>query len=213
MALSPRDREIVRLHLVSLENLQYIKAELDTNRRALVAAQRQNFLNLQWWLKSMLCVVPDDEGIREVADMIQESRLDGPPVTVLTSPPPALDVAAEVAKVLRECAHAKTIRGIHVQLDIDQMKHQPASVPIGTRVAEGEKFGTFATKAWHETNTMDHMATWAATLAGMVEGRQEYHGQGKRVAIASVGPCCFEGFCVLLGGTKYVSFHCYPNSR
>lgn len=213
MALSTRDRGTVSRHLATPTNLQYIVGSLKLGRGKPVTTKYENFEEIKWWLKSMLLVSADDAAVREVADLIQQLSPPRPAVIIETAPPPPLDVAKEKKKITDDCAYSATLHGVYVQLDVDQNKHQPASVPIGTREASGEKFGTYATTAWHETHTMEHMATWAGTLTGMVEGKKVEHGQSRRIEITDAGPVCFEGFCVLLGGTKYVSFHCYPNSR
>lgn len=214
MALSPRERAVITAHLNVPANVQYILGELKTGRGKTIPVKRENFEAIQWWLKSMLVLSPDDAGVMEVATLIQEKCPPRPAVLIETALPAPLDVAKEKLAVTRDCAYAETIRGIYVQLDIDQNKHQPAGIPIGTREIHGEKFGDYATKEWHKTHTMDYMATWAAGLPPMIEGKKIEHGQSKRVSIDDVDrPCCFEGFCVLLGGTKYVSFHCYPNSK
>jgi hypothetical protein len=215
MALTTHERNTVQLHLVTRENLVYIQGELILGSRKSVEDGRKNYAALGWWLKSMLLIVADEAGILEVAEMIRVANSDGPRVNFQLSSPPPLDVAAEIKKIKDECGHAAPlIDGIYVQLDIDQNKHQPASLPIGTRGVNGEKFGTYATKAWHVSNTIKYMAEWAKGLTNLVEGRQTYHGQSVRVDIKDVDTsCCFEGYCTLLGGKKYVSFHCYPNSR
>lgn len=213
MALSTRDRTTVTQHLSTPVNLQYVIGTLKTGRGKSMPDKYENFNEIKWWLKSMLMIMADDAGVREAADLIQTLCTTKPTPVIETQPPPPIDVAKETKKIKDDCAHSATIRTIYVQLDVDQNKHQPSSVPIGTRQASGEKFGTYATTAWHEANTMDYMATWAATLANMVEGKKVEHGQSKRIDMPDAGRCCFEGFCVLLGGTKYVSFHCYPNSR
>jgi hypothetical protein len=213
MALNPRDRNTLTTHLGTATNLAYIVGSLSAGRGKLMPVKYANFEEIKWWLKSMLLITTDDAGVREAADLIQQLSTARPALVIETAPPPPLDVAKEKKKITDDCAHAATIRTVYVQLDVDQNKHQPSSVPIGTREASGESFGTYATKAWHESHTMDYMATWAATLTGMVEGKKVEHGQSRRIDIDGAGPCCFEGLCVLLGGTRYVSFHCYPNSR
>jgi hypothetical protein len=214
MALTARDKSTLSAHLRSAANLQYIVGQLKAGSGKTMPIKYENFEELKWWLKSALMITTDDAGIREAADTIQQSSTARPALVIETAPPPPVDVAKEKKKVTDDCGHAATIRTIYVQLDDAQNKHQPPGVPIGTRqTAGGQKFGIFATKAWHETHTMDYMATWAAGLSGMVEGKKVEHGQMKKVQIPDVGECSFEGFCILLGGTKYVSFHCYPNSR
>ena len=216
MALTARERATVVQHLVTLENLRYIRGNLKigNDRLVLVPARRENFDAIQWWLQSMLLISADEAGVEEARQMIASSLLDGRAVDIVTALPPPLNVEAEKAAVLRESAHQIMVGAIHVQLDIDQNKHQPNSVPIGSRGVSGQKFGEYATKTWHETHTMKHMADWAKDLPKQKEGDKEYHGQAKRIQIRGVtDPVCFEGYCVTLGGVKYVSFHCYPNDR
>lgn len=216
MALTPRELASVSQHLKTLENLRYIRGRLSLGKpqKVLVPARRDNFRELEWWLKSMLFIVADEDGVEQVREMVASSKLDGKTVEIETSVPPPLDVDYEKRMIIQESAHQKTINGIHVQLDIDQNKHQPSSVPIGTRGINGQQFGTYATKEWHETSTMKHMAEWAEQLGKQNEGEKKYHGQAKRVPIKGVDdPVCFEAFCVTLGGKKYVSFHCYPNNQ
>lgn len=216
MALTTRELASVTQHLNTLENLRYIRGQLNLGkaRTVLVPKRHENFSEIKWWLKSMLYIVADAEGVEEVRTLIAESRLDGRAVDLVISEPPPLDVEKVKRAILAESAHQIMIQGVHVQLDIDQNKHQPASVPIGTRGINGQQFGTYATKSWHEGTTMQHMAQWAKSLPEQEEGNKEYHGQAKRIAITGVGdPVCFEGFCVTLGGNKFVSFHCYPNNQ
>lgn len=212
MALSARDKTTITNHLKVGANVQYILGELKLGKKSM-PEKYENFTQIRWWLKSMLMIHADDQGVREAADAIQAAVTTKPIPVIETAPPPPIDVAKETKKITDDGAHSLTIRTIYVQLDVDQNKHQPEGVPIGTRQASGEKFGTYATTAWHETHTMDYMATWAASLTNMIEGKKVEHGQSKRIQIDDAGLCCFEGFCMLLGGTKYVSFHCYPNSR
>ncbi|MES2676543.1 MAG: hypothetical protein V4660_20060 [Pseudomonadota bacterium] len=119
------------------------------------------------------------------------------------------DLRAQAAHTARYSVNEETIE---VMLDNDQMKHQPRSVPIGTRVAEGEKFPTHkASKAWHEDNTMRFMALWAANTP-LVEGGRESFNQGEKYLVDTLG-ISFEGTYLVLNNEKYVLFHCYPNSR
>lgn len=212
MALSIRDRAVISAFLDQAGNRQEILSELKLGRQ-LVPVRQDNFRQIKWWLKSALLVMADDVGVREAADLIQQKCPPRPVVVIETSVPPAVDVTALKQMILDDCAYGVDIRGIYVQLDDAQNKHQPSSVPIGTRKIHGEKFGTYATKAWHLENTMDYMATWAAALPGLVEGKKVEHGQARKVTMDDAGPCSFEAFCMLLAGKRYVSFHCYPNSR
>jgi hypothetical protein len=93
-------------------------------------------------------------------------------------------------------------------LDNDQLKHQPDDHVIGTRqVGGGTKFkSAYASPAWHQANTLVHMADWAEGLGVMTVGQKIEHGQG-----APVDQIHYEGFCIFAGGKKYVLFHCYPH--
>ncbi|TCK36962.1 hypothetical protein B0G84_5991 [Paraburkholderia sp. BL8N3] len=143
----------------------------------------------------------------EAATMISKARPPLPAVTIqIKEPPKPVEVAKEIAKIKADCGYAAEIDNIYVQLDNDQNKHQPPGLPIGTRQTHGgEKFGTFATTGWHGQNTMVYMAQWAAGLTDLVEGQKKEHGQANVVEGRS-----YEGYCMLLGGKRYVSFHCYP---
>jgi hypothetical protein len=177
-----------------------------------VSDKYENYEELKWWLKSKHLINTDLEGIQEVVELIDNSKLrpKGGKVEVLLPPP--VNVPREIALIKTDCAYSADIDGVYVQIDVDQNKHQPKEVPIGTRQIHGEKFGTYATTAWHQQNTMRHMANWAK-LQILEEGQKIDHGQSKRVDIATAGKCSFEGFVKLLGGKRYVSFHCYPNSK
>lgn len=95
--------------------------------------------------------------------------------------------------------------GVFVQLDVDQLKHQHPDVPIGSRQkGGGNKFVKKCDATWHVSTTLEHMAVWAAALQ-MQEGGKVEHGQSK-----PVDGIHYEGYCILAGGKKYVSFHCYP---
>jgi len=99
-----------------------------------------------------------------------------------------------------------TIAGVYVQLDCDQLKHQPPETPIGTRVTHGgNKFLRICDANWHHHNTMTYMANWANGLGAMTPGQREFHGQ-----FAAVNGIHYEGFCLYANGQKWVSFHCYP---
>lgn len=95
---------------------------------------------------------------------------------------------------------------VYVQLDNDQLKHQPPNAPIGTRQTHGgTKFGVFATADWHRNHTMVYMREWARELGEMREGQAIFHGQAQ-----IVDDIHYEGFCLYAQDKKYVSFHCYP---
>ena len=113
-------------------------------------------------------------------------------------------------------AVTKTVSGVEVYLDIDQLKHQPAKHPIGTRKkGGGTKFDPRektegseheqGSPEWHKEITMEYIGKWAAGLNDLVEDVKEYHGQGE-----AHDKIHYEGYCLLSGGKKYVFFHCYP---
>ena len=188
------------------------------------AAKQENYKAIRQLLRD-LGIAGTDPNVKEALPIIARGKPPTVPTIVLNieDPGPEIDVNAEIRRIKGDVGHAHEfaelddapiLPSIYVQLDCDQLKHQPKSVAIGTRdKGGGEKFGTYATKTWHEENTMLYMARWARDLRGMVEGRKVDHGQSERVPIDTSGPTCFEGYCMLLGGKKYVSFHCYPNSR
>jgi hypothetical protein len=129
------------------------------------------------------------------------------PVTIEWQRPPKENPAAGKLKTLLGDASAvsQDYDGIYVQLDCDQLKHQPPSHPIGTRQkGGGNKFNNTCDAAWHQLNTMAHMAEWARALT-LSDGETKDHGQSK-----PVNKIHYEGFCLLADGKKYVSFHCYP---
>jgi hypothetical protein len=121
-------------------------------------------------------------------------------------------VRVDAARALQDAKNGAsdvtiTQNGVEVWLDNDQLKHQPIGTPIGTRVTSGgNKFkSSNASKAWHQANTLPHMAQWAAGLGRMYEGESIMHGQGM-----PVNEIHYEGFCLFSGGKKYAFFHCYP---
>ena len=169
-------------------------------------AQENNYTVIKTLLVTLNMSAVHDNVV-EASKMIAKAQAPLPLVVLqIKQPPPPIDVAKEVKKITDDCGYAVTINNIYVQLDSAQNKHQPPGVPIGTRQTHGgEKFGTSATTAWHQANTMAYMAGWAAGLTGLVEGQKVEHGQARVIDGRS-----YEGFCVLLGGKRYVSFHCYP---
>jgi hypothetical protein len=209
------DRTKLTNHLKT--NLATVRGTL-TVPALLPKQQEDNYATIKTLLETLKASAVHDNVV-EAAKMIGKAQQGvgglGLVIISIKQPPPPVDVPKEVKKITDGSAFAVEIDGIYVSLDNDQRKHQPKSVPIGNRVAEGEKFGTYATTAWHETNTMAYMAEWAEGLDITVEGEtgKVYHGQHVRVPNATAGNVCYEAYCVLLGGKKYVSFHCYPNSK
>jgi hypothetical protein len=204
-------------------NWKAVRDALKANNSA-SAAKQENYKAIRQLLRE-LGIAGTDPNVKEAAPIIAKGKPPGVATIILhiEDPGPEIDVPAEIRRIKGDVGHAHEfteldgapiLPSIYVQLDCDQLKHQPKSVPIGTREkGGGEKFGTYATKEWHADNTMRYMARWARDLRGMVEGRKVEHGQSERVQIDTSGPTCFEGYAMLLGGKKYVSFHCYPNSR
>ena len=98
--------------------------------------------------------------------------------------------------------------GIEVHLDVDQLKHQHRSQPIGTREkGDGTKFNPakYGSVAWHKGLTMAYMRDWALGLQ-MKDDDKTYHGQAENVEGIH-----YEGYCLFKDGVKYVLFHCYPD--
>jgi len=202
-----------------------VRGKLNLGPGASSMGKLDNYVEIRKLLRN-LGIAGTDLNVKEAAAMIAKKakikNVDFAAVVVLLEDPgPEIDVQKEIKKIKDDVGHAievtelddNPIPAIYVQLDDAQMKHQPSSVPIGTRVKEGEKFGTYASKTWHEANTMLYMAKWAYGLTGLVEGRKVEHGQLQKINHPTVGPISYEGYCVLLGGKRYVTFHCYPNSR
>jgi len=145
-----------------------IRASLHITRKPTLLQQRENYREIQWWLKSALLIFVEKGDLKAAADLIAAPQNGQQTITI---------------QVL-------------------------APVPIN-----GEKFGIYATKQWHPQNTMQYMADWANGLSIENAGKKHEHGQKKRVPITGVDEMvCFEGFCMAIAGTRYVSFHCYPNS-
>ena len=119
-----------------------------------------------------------------------------------------INLKQEKANILNDATNVCLIEnGIQVYLDVDQLKHQPLKYPIGTRQTKsGNTFNpsNSGSSSWHISNTLKYMAGWAASL-DLEEGKKQFHGQFK-----PVNGIHYEGYCILLGGTKYVLFHCYP---
>ena len=150
-----------------------------------------------------------DQDINEGAAILGKV-LQKPPATVQWLRPPKDSGADEKLKTLLGDASAVfgDYEGIYVQLDCDQLKHQPPSAPIGSRQkGGGNKFNNTATADWHKLVTLQHMADWAEGLA-LAEGETKSHGQAE-----PVDKIHYEGFCLLANGKKYVSFHCYPADK
>lgn len=208
MSLSTRDQQKLTTYLANVVNNQNVRSTLTLgNRRMTIDVKYENYRIIQSWLASLL-VMTDDTGVKEAAELIAAAGINIKAVKIEVLTPPFLDVEKEKQKLFGDCAHSKEIDGVYVQLDVDQNKHQPKSQPIGTRKIHGEKFGDYASKKWHEDNTMKYMADWAKLQHNMVENKKVEHGQAKRIDGVS-----YEGYCILLGGKKFVTFHCYPNSR
>jgi len=169
-------------------------------------AREANFLEIQSNLTGL--------GINNRALEVQEAATILGEVlgrVVEVQAPPTDNGAARKLAVLQgdssTVQHA--IAGVDVRLDIDQLKHQHSSHPIGTRhKGGGNRFNDICDAAWHQANTLVHMAGWANALAGMVQGEQRFHGQ-----MTPVADVHYEGYCLLANGQKYVLFHCYPSNN
>lgn len=125
------------------------------------------------------------------------------------------ETASKVATSLREAQEepaggvSLTRRGVIGYLDADQLPHQPKGIRIGTRVAKKKadsRFGSYATAAWHQANTLVTMTEWAAGL-GLADGDTQNTGQAE----ARDDNIYYEGFAARSNGQTYVFFHCYPS--
>jgi hypothetical protein len=100
--------------------------------------------------------------------------------------------------------------GVIGYLDADQLPHQPqGGTPIGTRTASknnSSRFGSYATAAWHQANTLVTMTDWAAGL-GLADDAVENTGQ----LVPREDGIYYEGQALRSGGQTYVFFHCYPS--
>jgi len=132
-----------------------------------------------------------------------------PPIRIVEWQRPPADggAAQKLAAMLKDSSGVTYVNhGVTVQLDCDQLKHQHPTQPIGTRQkGGGNRFVDTCDVAWHQQNTMEHMAAWANGLGPMAPGQKVFHGQA-----VPVNEICYEGFCLFANGQKYVSFHCYP---
>jgi hypothetical protein len=182
-------------------------------------AQHENYLAMKWWLKETILMQRiEDEDVKWVFDWVNTSSKHATQQRIQLA---YIDREIDMAPILLEqvrndCAHRKNINGVEVQLDKDQLKHQPKGYPIGDREKSGgEKFDAeHASIKWHEDNTMKYMADWANGLGTMEECKKVSLKQSDRHYLDGFElPVSFEGYCIQLKGVKYVSFHCYPNSR
>lgn len=127
------------------------------------------------------------------------------------------ETAAKVTTALREAQEepvggvSLTRSGVIGYLDADQLPHQPpGGTRIGTRVAKkkpGSRFGSYATPAWHQANTLVTMTEWAAGL-GLADGDAQNTNQSE----ARDDNIYYEGFAARSNGQTYVFFHCYPSA-
>jgi hypothetical protein len=97
-----------------------------------------------------------------------------------------------------------TAPGIEVHLDCDQLKHQPPSQPIGSREKGQNKLQR---RCFAPAAPREHPKFICGTGRGSTNGRG---GKGRTRTGDPVDHIHYEGFCLLIDGLKYVSFHCYP---
>lgn len=130
-------------------------------------------------------------------------------IVEVQAPPNDNGAARKLAALIADASDVRhVIAGVDVSLDIDQLKHQDLTVPIGKRrKGGGNRFVATCDATWHQTITMAHMAAWANLEINMEEGEQRFHGQ-----IVAVMNVHYEGYCLLSGDQKYVLFHCYPSN-
>lgn len=150
----------------------------------------------------------NDDEVKRGAEILGEVL--GNRVVEWQRPPADGGAAQKLATLLKDSSGVShVINGVTVQLDCDQLKHQHPKGPIGTRAkGGGNRFINTCNAAWHQANTMTHMATWANALGAMAAGQTTFHGQA-----VPVNGVHYEGFCLFANGEKYVSFHCYPNDK
>jgi hypothetical protein len=131
-------------------------------------------------------------------------------VVEVQEPPNDNGAARKLAQLIRDSSTVHhVIAGVDVRLDNDQLKHQHADNPIGTRhKGGGNRFDTTCDATWHQTVTMAYMAAWANGLGAMNPGDQVFHGQ-----LVPVNNVHYEAFCLFAGGQKYVLYHCYPSNN
>ena len=200
-----RDRLVA--NKASLRNL--LKLGADRN----VEAKEENFRELLLHMQA-LALATDDPNMAKAATIASEV-FEGRPVEI-QRPPADGGAARKLALLQRDSSsvqHTFAAHGnVQVHIDNDQLKHQHPTVRIGNRMkGGGNRFNATATAAWHQTNTMTHMAQWANGLAGMANGEQRYHGQMIPVrGIGGIGDIHYEGYCLMANGMKHVLFHCYP---
>jgi hypothetical protein len=190
--------------------------------------RQENFLRLKSWLREVVWPGANADDVEWLVNWVNSDECI--PRKKKRMSLAFIDKEIDWAKVYLEKidndqAYRKLIDGIEVQLDKDQLKHQPKESPIGDREkGGGEKFADKkkpdgsvidrSSKAWHEKNTMKYMADWANTLGEIPKFQPVYTKQAERHQLAGYdAPICFEGFCMRIGDKKYVSFHCYPNTR
>ncbi len=125
------------------------------------------------------------------------------------APPQDNGAARKLATLNKDASAVRhVIAGVDVCLDVDQLKHQHPSNPIGNRhKGGGNRFDATCDATWHQTVTMAYMATWANGLGVMNVGAQEFHGQ-----LVPVMNVHYEAFCLYAEGQKHVLFHCYPSN-
>lgn len=187
----------VRLKGTSLHNT------LKTGAGRGLDAKQENYLEVVGLLQELQFNTQETD-VNEGATILK--RVLGRELEV-QKPPADNGAARKLATLLADSSGVSAvINGVTVQLDCDQLKHQHPTVRIGTREkGGGNRFVAACNAAWHQANTMAHMAQWANGLGVMAVGQQTFHGQ-----MVPVGQIHYEGFCLFANGQKYVSFHCYP---
>lgn len=188
--------------------------------------QHENYLHLQGWLKSMFWPGATADDILWLVEWVntQSTKAKGFGIKLCVQERLIDWAPMFLAELLADRAHHKLISNVEVQLDNGQLKHQPNNNPIGDRSkGGGEKFADDpndkknsdrSSKSYHETTTMKFMAAWANSLVDIPQFKKIYIAQGERFAVSGHDKeISFDGFCILIGTTRHVSFHCYPNTR
>lgn len=166
-------------------------------------AKENNYIDLQQILLDCYCNNTEAE-VTEAAGIFEEvTKYE----LQIKKPPNDNGAARKLAALIADSSNVGAVlHGVDVRLDVGQLKHQHPNHPIGTRIkGGGNRFNATCDIAWHRATTIAHMAGWANGLGAMVEGQQTFHGQAN-----AVNGIHYEGFCLMSGGRKYVSFHCYP---
>ncbi len=133
MALSTRDLNKLTNYLATGNMVADVRSTLKLGRLGAVTDKYENYEILDSLLASIL-IQTDAAGVAQAAALLAQQHGNQKAVQIDVLPPAPIDVAKRKRELEAGSAHHLDIDGVWVSLDNDQMKHQPASVPIGTRV-------------------------------------------------------------------------------